>query len=66
LADKGKRKRLIVIGTIIWSLSVFLTAHARSYFQLLIYQMFTGIGLGCIASIGFSVLTDSAATSASP
>ncbi|MCX7922736.1 MAG: MFS transporter [Clostridia bacterium] len=58
LADKGKRKRLIIIGTIIWSISVFLTAYSKSYLQLLVFQAFTGIGLGCIASIGFSVLTD--------
>jgi len=58
LADKGKRKRLIIIGTIIWSASVFLTAYSKSLAELIIYQFFTGIGLGCISSIGFSVLTD--------
>jgi len=58
LAGKTKRKRLIIFGTVIWSISVFMTALSRSFAQLLIYQFFTGIGLGCIASIGFSVLTD--------
>ena len=58
LAGKFNRKRLIIIGTIFWSISVFLTAHCNSYIQLLIFQIFTGIGLGCISSIGFSVLTD--------
>jgi len=58
LAGKFNRKKLIIIGTIFWSVSVFLTAHCSSYIQLLIYQIFTGIGLGCISSIGFSVLTD--------
>lgn len=58
LADKGNRKRLIIIGTIIWSISVFMTAYSTSYYQLIIYQVLTGIGLGCIGSIGFSVLTD--------
>jgi MFS family permease len=58
LADKGRRKRLIIIGTLIWSVSVFLTAYSKSYVELIIYQVFTGIGLGCIGSIGFSVLTD--------
>lgn len=59
LSGKFKRKRLIIIGTMIWVISVFLTSLSQSYLQLLIYQVFTGIGLGCIASIGFSVLTDS-------
>lgn len=58
LSGKFKRKGLIIIGTIIWSISVFLTSISRNYLELLIFQVFTGIGLGCIASIGFSVLTD--------
>ncbi|MDT8718499.1 MFS transporter [Clostridium sp. 19966] len=58
LAGKFNRKNLIIIGTIFWSVSVFLTARSNTYVQLLIFQIFTGIGLGCIASIGFSVLTD--------
>lgn len=58
LADKGKRKRLIIIGTVVWSIAVFFTAYSKNYTQLVISQAFTGIGLGCISSIGFSVLTD--------
>ncbi|MDR4946850.1 MFS transporter [Neobacillus cucumis] len=58
LSGKFKRKRLIMIGTVIWVASVFLTAISKSYLQLLLFQIFTGIGLGCIASIGFSILTD--------
>ena len=37
---------------------MFLTSRSSTYIQLFIFQIFTGIGLGCIASIGFSVLTD--------
>ncbi|WP_180955571.1 MULTISPECIES: MFS transporter [Bacillus] len=58
LSGRFNRKRLIIIGTLIWVLSVFLTSISTSYIQLLIFQILTGIGLGCIASIGFSVLTD--------
>jgi MFS family permease len=58
LAGRFNRKKLIIIGTIFWSVSVFLTSHSSTYAQLLIFQILTGIGLGCIASIGFSVLTD--------
>lgn len=58
LAGRFNRKKLIIIGTIFWSVSVFLTSHSSTYIQLFIFQIFTGIGLGCIASIGFSVLTD--------
>lgn len=58
LAGKYNRKRLIIIGTVFWSASVFLTSKSSTYAQLFVFQIFTGIGLGCIASIGFSVLTD--------
>ncbi|WML43844.1 MFS transporter [Neobacillus sp. PS3-40] len=58
LSGKFKRKKLIMIGTFIWVVSVFLTAMSQSYLQLLLFQIITGVGLGCIASIGFSVLTD--------
>lgn len=59
LAGRGiHRKRYIIIGTIIWAVSVFLTSICRSYFQLFVLQILIGIGLGCITSIGYSVLTD--------
>lgn len=58
ISGKFNRKRLIIIGTVLWSISVFLTSHCNSYFELFTYQIFTGVGLGCISSIGFSVLTD--------
>lgn len=58
MADKGKRKPLIIIGTFIFTVSTFLTAFSKNFFQLILYQIFTGIGLGCIGSIGYSVLTD--------
>jgi len=58
LADKGNRKRLIIIGTLIWSVSLFLSSLSQSYFHLVIFQIFTGLGLGCNSTIGFSVLTD--------
>jgi MFS transporter, Spinster family, sphingosine-1-phosphate transporter len=58
LSGKFKRKRLIMIGTFIWVISVFLTSISKTYIQLLLFQVLTGVGLGCIASIGFSILTD--------
>lgn len=58
LADKGRRRRLIMIGTVLWSISVFLTAYSHSFAELMFAQVITGIGLGCIGSIGYSVLSD--------
>lgn len=58
LAGKYNRKHLIIIGTVFWAVSVFFTSKSQNYIQLVITQVFTGIGLGCISSIGYSVLTD--------
>ena len=58
LAGKYNRKKLIISGTIFWSISVFLTSQSQSIIQLFVFQAFTGVGLGCIASVGFSMLTD--------
>jgi len=58
LSGKHRRKNLIIIGTLIWVVSVFLTAASQNFIQLLLFQILTGVGLGCIASIGFSILTD--------
>ncbi|MGE5627176.1 MAG: MFS transporter [Solirubrobacterales bacterium] len=58
LGGKYNRKMLIIIGTVFWAVSVFFTSKCANYNQLIISQVFTGIGLGCISSIGYSVLTD--------
>ncbi len=57
-AGKFDRKKLIIAGTIIWSLSVLFTALSNSFLELFIFQFLTGIGLGCISSIGYSILSD--------
>lgn len=56
--DRGSRKKLLLYGTIIWSVAMYLTGVAQTYTQYLIWQLVTAIGIGCIASVGFSVVTD--------
>ena len=56
--DQGDRKRLLLYGTLIWSSAMFMTGLSQSYLQLLIFQLITAVGIGCIASIGFSVVND--------
>jgi MFS transporter, Spinster family, sphingosine-1-phosphate transporter len=58
LSRKYQRKKMLIVGTFTWTVSIFLTSFSTSYFQLLFFQIGTGFGLGCIASIGFSVITD--------
>lgn len=56
--DRGSRKRLLLYGTLIWSVAMFLTGLSQTYIQLLIYQLISAVGIGCIASVGFSVVND--------
>lgn len=58
LSGKYNRKKLIMLGTFFWSISVFLTSRSQTIIELFVFQAFTGVGLGCIASVGFSMLTD--------
>ncbi|MCP3994586.1 MAG: MFS transporter [bacterium] len=56
--DKSDRKRLLFWGTIIWVVGAGLSSTATVYWQLFIWQILTAIGLGVIASVGFSVISD--------
>lgn len=57
-ADQNNRKPLLLYGTLIWSVAMFLTGTSKTYGQLLLFQLITATGLGCIASVGYSILTD--------
>ena len=56
--DRGSRKRLLLAGTAIWATGVALSATAQTFGQLFAYQMIVAVGLGSVASIGFSVISD--------
>ncbi|GMQ92880.1 MAG: MFS transporter [Acidimicrobiia bacterium] len=58
LADSRDRKKLLLWGTVIWSAAVGLSGFTTSYWSLLGLQIIAGIGLGSIASVGFSVISD--------
>lgn len=58
LADSRDRKKLLFIGTIVWSIAIGFSGITTSYLTLLALQIVAGIGLGSIASVGFSVVSD--------
>ncbi|MBA2337051.1 MAG: MFS transporter [Acidimicrobiia bacterium] len=58
LGDRGSRKRLLLAGTAIWAIGSGLSATAQSFGQLFGYQLVVAVGLGSVASIGFSVISD--------
>ncbi len=58
VGDSRDRKPLLFWGTIIWAGGSLLSATAEVFWQLAMYQMVVAVGLGSIASIGFSVISD--------
>ena len=57
-ADAGSRKRLLVAGTLVWAGAEALSTTASTFGQFFGWQMVVGVGLGSIASVGFSVISD--------
>jgi MFS family permease len=58
MADSGTRKRLLLWGTLIWTLAMALSGYTTSFPILFAAQVIAGIGLGSIATVGFSVISD--------
>ncbi|HIP89388.1 MAG TPA: MFS transporter, partial [Thermococcus paralvinellae] len=58
LSDIGRRKKILVIGVLIGEIPCFLTAFVHSYWQLLFMRLFTGIGVGSVIPIGYSLIAD--------
>jgi MFS family permease len=56
--DRTDRKRLLFWGTLVWVGGLILSATAQVFWQLFAWQMVTALGLGAIASVGFSVVSD--------
>lgn len=56
--DRGDRKRLLMIGTLIWATGTAGSAFAGNYPAFLAAQALAAIGLGAVGSVGFSVVTD--------
>ncbi len=56
--DRSNRKRLLFWGTLIWVAGTGLSSTATTYWQLFAWQVLTAVGLGVIASVGFSVISD--------
>ncbi len=55
---KYSRKRLLLWGTIIWAVAIFLSAFSPDVIIFTLFLIIASIGLGCIASVGFSVISD--------
>ncbi|MBE1607961.1 MFS transporter [Actinopolymorpha pittospori] len=56
--DRTRRKPMLMIGTLVWAAGTSGTALAGSYLAFFAAQMVAAIGLGAVASVGFSVVSD--------
>jgi MFS family permease len=56
--DRSSRKRLLLWGTLIWAVGLAASGASRSVSQLFVFSVITGVGLGSITSVGFSVVSD--------
>jgi MFS transporter, Spinster family, sphingosine-1-phosphate transporter len=57
-SDQADRRRLLIIGTLAWVVPVGMIATSTSYIALFALMIVAGIGLGCISTVGYSVITD--------
>jgi MFS transporter, Spinster family, sphingosine-1-phosphate transporter len=58
VGDRGNRKPLLMVGTLLWAAGTGGTALAGGYGAFLAAQVLAAIGLGAVASVGFSVVSD--------
>jgi MFS family permease len=56
--DRSDRKRLLMLGTVVWACGTAATAYTTTFPAFLAAQALAGIGLGAVASVGFSVVSD--------
>lgn len=56
--DRTNRKRLLMLGTLIWAAGTGGTALAGNYLGFFAAQALAAVGLGAVASVGFSVVSD--------
>ena len=58
VGDSRSRKGLLLWGTVIWAGASLLSTTATTFWVFLGWQLVVAIGLGSIASVGFSVVSD--------
>jgi MFS family permease len=58
IGDRTNRKPVLVAGTLIWVAGTALSGEAHSYAVFLLAQVIAAFGLGAVASVSFSVVSD--------
>ena len=58
LADRFSRSRLIIVSLFVWSAVTWLTAHARTYEELLVSRALMGISEACYIPAALALIAD--------
>jgi len=56
--DRIDRTKVIIAGAFSWTFGMMLTGFSSSFIILLISRMVSGIGLGCVIPVGYSIISD--------
>jgi MFS family permease len=56
--DRTNRKRLLMLGTVLWAAGLVATAMAGGWLAFFGAQMVASLGLGAVGSVGYSVVSD--------
>jgi MFS family permease len=56
--DRTDRKPLLMLGTLIWAVGTLGTALSPAFLGYVLAQLVGAVGLGAVASVGFSVVSD--------
>src|SRR5919199_1372394 len=57
-SDQSDRRRLLVIGTLTWAVPIAAVPFSRAYLTVCALLLLAAVGLGCIATVGYSIITD--------
>src|ERR687886_520909 len=57
-SDQADRRRLLIIGTLTWAVPIAAVPFSRTYLTLCALVLLAAVGLGCIATVGYSIITD--------
>ena len=56
--DKIDRTKVIIAGAFSWTFGMILTGISTNFMFLMISRMASGIGLGCVIPVGYSIISD--------
>ena len=58
LNDRINRKWLLFGGSIYYSIMSLLVGYSQSYEQLMLFKILTGVGIGVVVPVAYSIITD--------